>query len=185
MKLTLKSLSIAVIALFYACSSEIKNQEITDSKESLEQQVDSVEQLLFSYEAGSLASNQAASKIVKLYNQLATDYPDDPKAAEYLFKAGEISMSINMDFDAIGYFQRLERDYPKYDKAPHALFFQAFIWDNKLNDDGKAEFLYKQFLEKYPTHEMAKDAQFSLDNLGKSDEDLIKEFEQKQKQQGI
>lgn len=175
----------AIIAILGSCSSETKNIEIADSKESLEHQVDSLENLLFSYEAGSLASNQAAAKIVKLYNQLATDFPDDPKAPDYLFKAGEVSMGINMDFDAIGYFQRLERDYPKYNKAPHALFLQAFIWDNKLNDDGKAEFIYKQFLEKYPLHEMAKDAQFSLDNLGKSDEELIKEFEQKQKQQGV
>lgn len=177
-------ISIVVLAI-YACSSETKNLEIADSKETLLKQVDSIEQLLFSYEAGSLASNQAASKIVKLYNQLATEYPNDPNAPEYLFKAGEVSMGINMDFDALGYFQRLERDYPKFDKAPHALFLQAFIWDNKLNDDGKAEFLYKQFLEKYPMHEMAKDAQFSLENLGKSDEELIKEFEQKQKQQGV
>jgi outer membrane protein assembly factor BamD (BamD/ComL family) len=174
-----------LIVIFSSCKNETKNIEIADSKEALEHQVDSVERLLYSYEAGSLASNQAAAKIVKLYNQLATDFPDDPKAPEYLFKAGEVSMGINMDFDAIGYFQRLERDYPKFNKAPHALFLQAFIWDNKLNDDGKAEFIYKQFLEKYPLHEMAKDAQFSLDNLGKSDEELIKEFEQKQKQQGV
>lgn len=174
-----------LIVIFSSCKNETKNIEISDSKEALEHQVDSVERLLYSYEVGSLASNQAAAKIVKLYNQLATDFPDDPKAPEYLFKAGEVSMSINMDFDAIGYFQRLERDYPKFNKAPHALFLQAFIWDNKLNDDGKAEFLYKQFLEKYPMHEMAKDAQFSLDNIGKSDEELIKEFEQKQKQQGV
>ncbi|GIV44778.1 MAG: hypothetical protein KatS3mg035_1901 [Bacteroidia bacterium] len=170
---------------FSSCKNETNNIDIADSKEDLEHQVDSLERLLYSYEAGSLASNQAAAKIVKLYNQLATNYPDDSKAPEYLFKAGEVSMGINMDFDAIGYFQRLERDYPKFDKAPHALFLQAFIWDNKLNDDNKAEFIYKQFLEKYPMHEMAKDAQFSLDNLGKSDEELIKEFEQKQKKQGV
>lgn len=174
-----------LILIFFSCKNETKNLEIADSKENLLRQVDSIEKLLFSLEAGSLVSNQAASKIVKLYNQLATDFPDDPKAPDYLFKAGEVSMGINMNFDALGYFQRLERDYPKHPKASHALFLQAFIWDNKLNDDGKAEFLYKQFLEKYPMHEMAKDAQFSLEHLGKSDEDLIKEFEQKQKQQGV
>ncbi len=174
-----------LILIFYSCKNETKKIDIADSKESLLNQVDSIEKLLFSYEAGSLASNQAAAKIVKLYNQLATDFPDDPKAPEYLFKAGEVSMGINMDFDAIGYFQRIERDYPNFNKSPHALFLQAFIWDNKLNDDAKAEFIYKKFLEKYPQHEMAKDAQFSLENLGKSDDELIKEFEQKQKQQGV
>lgn len=180
---------IIIVATFiffiFSCKNETKNLDLADSKESLLSQVDSIEKLLFSLEAGSLVYNQAASKVVKLYNQLATDFPDEPKAPDYLFKAGEVSMGINMDFDALGYFQRLERDYPKHPKAPHALFLQAFIWDNKLNDDGKAEFLYKQFLEKYPMHEMAKDAQFSLEHLGKSDEDLIKEFEQKQKQQGV
>jgi TolA-binding protein len=181
----MKKFLYLIPALFiWACSSETKNLDIADSKESLIHQVDSIEKLLFSYEAGSLASNQAAAKIVKLYNQLATEFPYDEKAAEYLFKAGEVSMGINMDFDALGYFQRIERDYPTFNKAPHALFLQAFIWDNKLNDDGKAEFLYKQFLEKFPMHEMAKDAQFSLEHIGKSDDELIKEFEKKQKEQG-
>lgn len=181
MKTLIKNIGIFVtVSILIACKGETKNIEIADSKESIEHQIDSLENLLFSLEAGSLASNQAAAKVVKLYNQLATEYPDDPKAPELLFKAGEVSMGINMDFDALGYFQRIERDYPNFDKAPHALFLQAFIWDNKLNDDSKAEFLYKQFLEKYPNHEMAKDAQFSIDNLGKSDEELIKEFEKKQ-----
>lgn len=182
MKVLKKNIGIiAIVATIIACKSESKKNEIEDKKATIEHKIDSLEKLLFTLEVGSLASNQAAANVVKLYNQLATEFPDDPKAPDLLFKAGEVSMGINMDFDALGYFQRIERDYPNSNKAPHALFLQAFIWDNKLNDDAKAELLYKQFLEKYPDHEMAKDAQFSIDNLGKSDEELIKEFEKKQK----
>ena len=38
------------------------------------------------------------------------------------------------------------------------------------------------FLEKYPTHELVKDASASIELLGKSPEEIIKLFEERQKQ---
>jgi hypothetical protein len=38
---------------------------------------------------------------------------------------------------------------------------------------------YRLFLKKYPNHPLAKDAKISLDNIGKTPEDLVKEFELK------
>lgn len=57
----------------------------------------------------------------------------------------------------------------------------AFIYENQLHGAEKAKKLYEEFMKKYPDHELAKDVKFSLDHIGKSDEELIKEFEAKQK----
>jgi len=46
-----------------------------------------------------------------------------------------------------------------------------------FKNNGKAKELYELFLEKYPEHDFADDAQFSLQYLGKSPEELMMEFE--------
>ena len=56
----------------------------------------------------------------------------------------------------------------------------AFCYENDLRQKDKAKTLYESFLTKYPNHELAKSVQFSLDNIDKSPEQIIKEFEAKQ-----
>ena len=44
----------------------------------------------------------------------------------------------------------------------------------------KARGLYEEFVKNHPTDEFADDTQFLLANLGKSDEEIIKQFEEQQ-----
>jgi len=37
--------------------------------------------------------------------------------------------------------------------------------------------LYREFLQKYPNHEFADDAELSLKNLGKTPEELLEQFQ--------
>jgi outer membrane protein assembly factor BamD (BamD/ComL family) len=67
--------------------------------------------------------------------------------------------------------------FPDDPKAPEALFFLGFVYDNQINDDTKAGTYYNDFLKKYPKHVLAKDVEASIRNLGKTDEELIREFE--------
>lgn len=65
-----------------------------------------------------------------------------------------------------------------YEKFPNgvftskALFMMAYINANHLNNLDKARQYYTEFLEKYPNHELADDAKYELDNLGKDIEEL-------------
>ena len=70
-------------------------------------------------------------------------------------------------------------EYPDYEKASECLFMKGFIYDNNLQDYEMAKKIYLEFLEKYPDDEFADDAQASIDNLGKSLEEIIQEFEMK------
>lgn len=57
----------------------------------------------------------------------------------------------------------------------------GFVYENDLNDLENAKQTYEAFLQKYPNDpDFADDAQMALKNLGKSPEELIKEFEQNQ-----
>ena len=53
--------------------------------------------------------------------------------------------------------------------------------DNFLNDDAKAKIIYEEVIAKYPNLSYANDAKAAINNLGKTDEELIKEFEKKNK----
>jgi hypothetical protein len=53
------------------------------------------------------------------------------------------------------------------------MFLIGYLYNNELHHLDSAAAAYRRFLEKYPNHEMALSAQFELDNLGKSPEELL------------
>jgi len=48
-----------------------------------------------------------------------------------------------------------------------------------LNELGRAKDIYTEFLKRFPKSNLADDAQASIDNLGKTPEELMKSFEHK------
>jgi tetratricopeptide (TPR) repeat protein len=123
---------------------------------------------------------EEAKNLITLYDAYAKKFPADTLSAEYLFKAGEISVGINNPKKGIEYYSRLYEQYPSFSKAPVALFLQGFIYENQLGDLVNAKLIYEKFLELYPNHPIANDVTISLENLGKSPEELIQMFQDKQ-----
>ena len=73
---------------------------------------------------------------------------------------------------------------PQHPKAPTALFMMGFIYENDLGDLNKAKETYQTFLNRYPNDpDYADDAQNALKFLGKSPEEIIREFEKKNARQ--
>ena len=69
--------------------------------------------------------------------------------------------------------------YPNYKNYTASLYLQGFLLDNYLNDDAKAKVIYEEVIAKYPTTIYADNAKMAIRNLGKSDDELIKEFKKK------
>jgi tetratricopeptide (TPR) repeat protein len=124
-----------------------------------------------------------AKKLIGLYDQYAKQFPADTLSAEYLFKAGEISAGINDPMGGIEYYKRLYENYPGFSKAPVALFLQGFIYENQLGMLDEAKTIYQQFLDRYPDHPIATDVSISLENLGKSPEEMMEMFQAQQQAQ--
>ena len=122
---------------------------------------------------------EKAGELLTLYVERAEANPGDSRSPVYLFKAAELAMNLNRTQRALDLYNRVIYTYPEYEKAPECLFLMAFIYENSLQNYGKAKELYEMFLEKYPDHDFADDAQFSLQYLGKSPEELMREFEEK------
>ena len=81
--------------------------------------------------------------------------------------------------EAIENFQNILDYYPQGENAPKAMFMIGFIYANNTKDFEQAKKYYEMFIEKYPDHELADDAQYELKNLGQdiNDNPIFKESE--------
>lgn len=165
---------LSLIILFLACTTEIREKKIAVSE------IKKLETELVS-DSTALINTTAANKLIEHYKIYVNKYPEDTTAGNYLFKAGELAMNLNQSMKAIVLLKQFERDFSDHSKMPYCIFFQAFIFENQMNNLEKAEQYYQQFIDDYPGHELVDDAETSIKNLGKSLEEIILEFEKNNK----
>ena len=120
-----------------------------------------------------------ANNFITVSELYAMMLPDSPKSPDILHKAGEVARSVRSFSKAVELYDWIYTKYPNSDKAPQALFLKAFTLDNELKKYDDAKVLYEEFLQKYPDADFADDTEFLLKNLGKSEEEIIKNFEKK------
>jgi len=166
-------LFLLVIAFLSSCNGGEKNEM---SREDRLKEIKKKETIVRdSYETGVIDSKTAES-LRKDYLAYASDFPEDSLAPQYLHKAAEVAMGINMEQEALKSLDLLLTKYPSYSMLPDALFYKGFILENYLKDVPAAIKVYEDFLKKYPKHELAPQVQATLLNIGKSSEQLVDEF---------
>lgn len=106
--------------------------------------------------------------------------PDNPRAPELLYEAARTAGYIRSFPKAVELYDWVYTRYPEYDKSSQALFMMAFTYDNEMRNVEKAKSLYEEFLKKYPNDDFADDAQVLLQNLGKSEEEVLKNLQTNQ-----
>ncbi len=158
--------------LFAGCSSPETDKQAN---------IKSMEDSLFS-DQNKMIDKEQANNLIAAYTDFADNFPDSKLTPEYLFKAGDMAMNLNMPQKAIQVFDRILKNYPDFGKAPQCLFLKGYVYENSLGDLDNAKKIYEEFLQKYPNDDFADDAKMSLKNLGKSPEELIREFEEQDKQ---
>ena len=126
-------------------------------------------------------NKDAAMKYVDACEAYALAYPDNKGTADNLFKAAEVAKSIRTFPKSLSLYDWIIDKYPNYEKAPTALFLKGFIIENNVKDDKKAGEIYQSFLSKYPKHDLADDVEFLIENLGKSDQEILEMIEAKRK----
>ena len=123
---------------------------------------------------------EKAERYIAEAERYATVRAGDTSAVFYLFKAAEVATLRQQYPKAIELYDRIESEFRQHPRAPQALFMQAFTYDENLGQVEKAREKYLAFIQKYPGHDFADDAQVMLDNLGKSDEEILRELEGRQ-----
>lgn len=165
---------LLISATIISCNN---NKTVENEKTAVTlEQISNLEDQLFSSEA-SAPDVAKATKLATMYVDYANQNPNDSLAADYLFKASDISMNMNNPQNTVALFKHIMSKYPDYKNIPTIMFLTGFVYDDQLQDYESAKKYYNEFLAKYPESDFADDARISLQNLGKTPEELIKEFE--------
>jgi TolA-binding protein len=111
---------------------------------------------------------------LELYGKVLSEYPGHGLAEASLFNTATICSNDTHDFErAVEAYKQYASLYPGSGRTPLAMFLVGYLYNNQLHNLDSASIAYKRFLEKYPDHEMAASAQFELNTLGKSPEELL------------
>ncbi len=119
-----------------------------------------------------------AEKAIQAFNSYSSFCKDKAEAAVYLLKGGQVARSVGKYTVAQAMLKQCANDFPDFKDRGAALFLLAQLYDeaSMLNNEAEAKKLYEQIIKEYPKTDYANDAKAALNNLGKTDEQLIQEF---------
>ena len=158
-----------IMVVLIGCSSQSNNID----------RIKALETILYS-DNNSVFDVPTAEKLVIEYELFADEYPEDTAASKYLFRGGELAMAIQSSEKAVELFGRIYNDYSSYKKAGSALFLIGMVNDDQLKNLAEAQKHYRKFIAEYPNHNLIEAATLSLQNLGKSPDDLMREIRKKE-----
>lgn len=124
-----------------------------------------------------------ANKAIKAFADFAEYCGSDSLAPVFLLKAGQIAQSINNMPQAKVSYERVIQDFPNFKNRGAAMFLLAQLYDEPhyLNNEDRALELYNQIISLYGGTEWAANAAAARELLGKSDDQIVKEFLKKNK----
>jgi outer membrane protein assembly factor BamD (BamD/ComL family) len=162
-------LSTIVLISLTSCNS---------NKKKLLVQIKKIEKETFADSSNALNFDKA-NLLIKSYTSFIDKYPKESKSAEFLFKAIEIAMNTGQGDLAIQFIDKFQKQYSDNAKLPTAIFLKGYIYENILKNTSKARIAYVEFITRFPKHQLVNDAKACIKNLGKTDDEIIKEFEEK------
>lgn len=167
----MKNLQIILIAALLIFISGCKS-----NPDKMMNEIKEIEKQLYTNNS-AIPDTAKTNNMIRMYIEFADEFPKDTITANYLYKAANLSMNTNRNENAITYLDRVINGYPDYGKLPETYFLKAFIYDNNIKNMNKAREAYMAFLQKFPKSDLADDATISLDNLGKTPEQIVTEFQ--------
>lgn len=164
-----------VCILLYSCSTGSGT-----SQEQYQTKIDSLETARVSFfEASQMPPKDLVKESIKTYESFVNDYPDHANSGEYLFEAAKRSEIDLQDFEgAIRLYKRVYDNYENYKSHKMALFHIANAY-HSMNDTTNAIANFELFIEKYPDHDFADDAQGMINFSRMGEEAFFKNVIQK------
>lgn len=154
-------------------SSEAKKVSVEDQKINIDDYIKSVGESAFDAAGSTGLKEKEAIQYIDMCEAIAMADPKNPGAASYLWKGAEMARTLGSIDKCLSLYTSLEEEFPGNEKSPDALFVKGYILETSYNDKTNAKIAYEKFLNNYPKHSLAKDAKFLLDNIDKTDDELL------------
>ena len=168
---------IFILTVVFCFSCANKEEKVPNYYQDLQELRDINDQLIKSnpkeisaiYQLGVNIKNQSLNLYVR-YNKNFT-----PEENEFLLQCAATGSEASQKYkDAVDYFLKAQRKFPKSDNAPIYLHNRARILDNILMDKNNARLAFEELIELYPNHPLSENSILYLDNaFGKSNEELL------------
>ena len=170
-------LMLSILFLLTSCSSgdTPKTKAAIPDKTALLADIENMEAQLKDEKVKKIDEILAKRYIAKS-DDFVKSFPKDTESPILLYKAAEIARAIGDARSAVQHFGKMHREYPEHSNAPTALFLQAFLFENSLEDRAEAKKYYNHFTDKYPDHQLNKQVKQLLEIIDKSPEEMVKEF---------
>lgn len=119
-----------------------------------------------------------ANRSIRAFTDYAFYCESDSMSPIYLVKTAQIAMAINNANQAKVVLDRCISNYPKFKNKPAAMFMLGQLYDEQhlLNNEEEAKKIYEALIYEYPKSDWATNAKAAIKLLGKTDEQIIKEF---------
>jgi len=119
-----------------------------------------------------------ATKAINDFNAYASNCKTDSLAPVFLIKAGQVAQAIGSFTQAQAMLNKCINEHTQFKNREAAIFLLAQLYDDPkmLNNEEEAKKLYEQVISEYPKTSYATDSRAAIQNLGKTDEQLIQEF---------
>lgn len=157
------------------------------------------------YSKEGAIDRQTAHMLVRQYLSFIRKYKMNDFSPNYCFEGGKLASTIGESADALEFWLTILEEYPNYRLYPETMLLLAVEYESKMplysaddteNDNKKvkrpskidrfdlkktdwnkeAEKIFKKFLELYPKHELAEQVKASLQQLGKSPNEVVMSF---------
>lgn len=121
---------------------------------------------------------ESANQAIKAFTDFAYYCVSDSLSPIYLIKTAQIARAINNIPQAKVVLDKCIETYPNFKNRAAAIFLLAQLYDEAtyLNDEHEARRLYQKIIDEYPKSEWAMNSKAAIKLLGKTDEEIIREF---------
>jgi tetratricopeptide (TPR) repeat protein len=130
---------------------------------------------------GVISNPELAGQFIEISEGAALTSGDQKTFTDHLLRAAGVAKNVENYNKAIQLYFKISDRLPDQPEARTALFMQGFIYENDVRDLSRAKTTYEDYLRRYPHDTIyGDDVRMALKHLGKSPEELIKEFEKQQ-----
>jgi len=120
-------------------------------------------------------------RLLHAYQTYYNQHGRDSLSLHYLMEGARVADALGKYDKAIELLINYHDLIPDNNRKAEAAFLVAFIYDDHKKDAEKAIEYYNRVIEFYPKSEWAQQAKSALHLVGKSDDDLIKFLDEKNK----
>ncbi|MCX7955161.1 MAG: tetratricopeptide repeat protein [Bacteroidales bacterium] len=153
---------IVVILILSSCGGN-KNSS-SDEKKVILENIKIIEEKIKNDTTGEI-NKFYYYELVKNYNRYIYSYPNDSLSADLIFKSANLHFTLNKPKETLNLLTKLEKSFPNFKNIDMCLILKAETYLELLNDTSKAIAIYKEFLNKFPQHPLAKDIKMYIENI--------------------